>query len=251
MRRINFYLPYSSSRLSYNYTIYSGGDHALTIDFGGISTNTNNLVISLFNHLKKVDTNGVTDIIPAYSSLTMVYDPVQILSQKNPPASAFEYIKGLLEKSTTGFDPSITNSEARQLEIPVCYDTDFAPDLEFVASSHNLSVDEVIAIHTSRFYRVYMIGFLPGFAYMASVDERIATPRKPSPRKRVPAGSVGIAGEQTGIYPLSSPGGWQLIGRTPLQLFDSSKPEPTLFNPGDKIHFYPISLEQYHQLKPA
>jgi inhibitor of KinA len=247
------YLQYSlilSAHLQHNYTIFSLGDQAITIDFGGLSPDTNKLVLLLFHHLKTSGIDGVKDVIPAYSSLTIVYDPIKIYQSKST-SSGFDYMKQKLEESLKTIDLSTVNNHVRKIEIPVCYDISVAPDIEFVASSHNIGADEVISIHTSGIYRVYMIGFLPGFAYMASVDTRIATPRKPQPRKLVPAGSVGIAGEQTGVYPLNSPGGWQLIGRTPLQLFDASKDEPTLFQPGDEVKFYSISLAQYNQLKES
>jgi len=114
---------------------------------------------------------------------------------------------------------------------------------------HQMTVDELIRIHTGKSYRVYMVGFLPGFAYIGMVDERIASPRKDSPRMQVPAGSVGIAGAQTGIYPFVSPGGWQLIGQTPISLFDASKEDPTFFKPGDTVRFDPIGLDEFHHLK--
>jgi inhibitor of KinA len=121
-------------------------------------------------------------------------------------------------------------------------------DIDLIAQSHGLTSSEVIALHTARIYRVYLIGFLPGFAYMGTADKRIATPRKTSPRISVPAGSVGIAGEQTGIYPFDSPGGWQLIGRTPLQLFDTNSTTPCLLQPGDEVQFYPIDISEFNQL---
>lgn len=125
------------------------------------------------------------------------------------------------------------------------YDGD---DLDFVAEQHQLSTEEVISIHTSRSYRVFMLGFLPGFPYMGTVDERIATGRRASPRSVVPAGSVGIAGMQTGIYPQSSPGGWQLVGRTPLKIFDAIKASPCLLNPGDLVTFYSINKAEFEKL---
>jgi inhibitor of KinA len=136
-------------------------------------------------------------------------------------------------------------SKQRILEIPVCYAKPFAPDLETLALQNQLTTEEVIQLHTAKVYRVYMIGFLPGFAYMGKVDHRIAAPRKSQPRTNIPAGSVGIAGEQTGIYPLVSPGGWNIIGQTPLKLFDAARPDPVLFQPGDRVHFYSISQNEF------
>jgi inhibitor of KinA len=141
----------------------------------------------------------------------------------------------------------------RTLKIPVCYEAAFAPDLAELATEKNLTTDEVIRLHTNTVYRVYMIGFLPGFPYMGKVDGRMATPRRSSPRTSIPAGSVGIAGEQTGIYPLSSPGGWNIIGRTPIRLFDKDRPEPVLLQPGDAVQFYSITEDEFNdqQSRPA
>ncbi len=131
------------------------------------------------------------------------------------------------------------------IRIPVCYETICAPDLLSLASIKGITTDELIRLHSSTTYRVFMNGFLPGFAYMGKVDETIAAPRLTTPRQKVPAGSVGIAGDQTGIYPMESPGGWQLIGRTPLALFNTDSSKPCLIEPGDQVQFYPISWNEF------
>ena len=133
------------------------------------------------------------------------------------------------------------------LRIPVCYHSSLAPDLHLLAVQLHLTTDELIRIHVATTYRVFMLGFLPGFAYMGPVDQRIVAPRHDRPRSAVPAGSVGIAGAQTGIYPMQSPGGWQLIGRTPLQLFTPHLLPPCLLQPGDEVVMYPISLDEFNQ----
>ncbi|HLZ17054.1 MAG TPA: 5-oxoprolinase subunit PxpB, partial [Cyclobacteriaceae bacterium] len=135
-------------------------------------------------------------------------------------------------------------TRVKPVEIPVWYEGE---DLEFVSDRHGLTRSDVIAIHTSKTYRVFMIGFLPGFPYLGIVDERIATPRKSSPRTRVPPGSVGIAGFQTGIYPQASPGGWQLIGKTPIKIFDAGRTSPCLFAPGDPVRFYSIDQNEFER----
>jgi inhibitor of KinA len=135
--------------------------------------------------------------------------------------------------------------EAREIQVPVCYSGRFAPDMQLLCKQKGLSTEEVVHLHCSRIYRVYMLGFLPGFTYMGKVDERIAIERKERPRSEVPAGSVGIAGVQTGIYPMDSPGGWQIIGRTPLQLFTKQSEHPVLFAPGDRVKFYSISENEF------
>jgi inhibitor of KinA len=140
---------------------------------------------------------------------------------------------------------------SRLIRIPVCYAEAYAPDLASLAALHGISSEEVIAIHSAARYRVYMIGFLPGFPYMATVDKKIQTPRLAKPRTRVSAGAVGIAGAQTGIYPSDSPGGWQLIGQTPLKLFDVAKDNPVLLQPGDEVQFYPISIEAFKTFRNA
>ncbi|MGV3465566.1 MAG: 5-oxoprolinase subunit PxpB, partial [Heyndrickxia sp.] len=135
--------------------------------------------------------------------------------------------------------------ESRVVEIPVCYGGDFGPDLETVASMNGLSTEEVIQIHSSAEYTVYMIGFAPGFPYLGGMSEKIATPRLPSPRLKIPERTVGIAGNQTGVYPIETPGGWQLIGRTPIKLFRPQDEVPSLLHAGDKVRFKPISYEEY------
>lgn len=182
------------------------------------------------------------EAVPAYSSLTIYYD-VPLLRKKNPAGKlVFESISEQLHHRLQ--QPLRTNEkESPLIQIPVCYDPEFATDLIHFASQKKLSPEEIIRIHTEKEYRVYMLGFLPGFSYMGLVDERIAAPRKPQPTTVAP-GSVGIAGKQTGIYPLASPGGWHIIGRTPLTLFDASKEEPTLLKAGDRIQFVPISKNE-------
>jgi inhibitor of KinA len=139
---------------------------------------------------------------------------------------------------------TINNEETRLITIPVCYEAEFAPDIEALATQKNIAVEEVIRIHSSGEYRVYMLGFLPGFCYLGEVDERIVVSRKPQPQTVV-AGSVGIAGKQTGIYPMASPGGWQIIGRTPLKLFDAQKEQPALLMAGDRIRFTSITKNEF------
>ena len=155
----------------------------------------------------------------------------------------FDWMKAQLEKVMENPAPAVETS-FRTVSIPVCYEEQYAPDLQQLAIATNTSVEEVIRIHTSKPYKVYMLGFLPGFAYLGELDEKISMPRKPQPHQVV-AGSVGIAGRQTGIYPLASPGGWQIIGRTPLKLFDPGKEDPTLLKTGDMVQFTSISQHAF------
>lgn len=230
------------------YRIYPIGDQALTLDFGNlINDEINAQVMALFYWLKEENLQGIKDIIPAYASISVVYDAALIRKWAGN-GSAYAYMEDYLTKALQQLD-LLALPSTRELRIPVCYHQSLAPDLVELCESKNMDLDELVAIHISRPYRVYMIGFLPGFAYMGSLDERIMAPRKQTPRTHVAAGSVGIAGVQTGIYPFASPGGWQLIGQTPLSLFNANAEVPTLFQPGDLVQFEPISLDQFYQLK--
>ncbi len=218
--------------------IFSLGDNALTIDFGNeISVELNERVLTLAQIFDKNSFAGFVEIVPAYSSLTVFYDVFKV--RKNFPKflTAFEAVKNFVENNLESLD-KLEKAESRVVEIPVCFDREFALDLDFVASENNLANQEVVEIFLGRTYRVFMLGFLPGFAYMGEVDRRIATPRKTSPRLKVPKGSVGIAGTQTGVYPLASPGGWQIIGKTNVELFTPNNKKPTFLKAGDTVKFY-------------
>ncbi|WP_297499556.1 5-oxoprolinase subunit PxpB [Thermococcus sp.] len=217
--------------------IRPAGDSALLVSFGEvIDEETNDRVHAIARAIEKADFEWLIETVPAYSSILVVYDALKV-SYTEVEAS----IKPLLKAKGEVFG-------GRLVEVPVVYGGEYGPDIEFVAAHNGLSVDDVIKIHSRPVYRVYFLGFLPGFAYLGGMDERIATPRLERPRLQVSAGSVGIAGRQTGIYPLESPGGWRLIGRTPLRLFDPSKEPPTLLQPGDKVKFLPIDEEEFREL---
>ncbi|RLF75230.1 allophanate hydrolase, partial [Thermococci archaeon] len=186
--------------------------------------------------IEKASPDWLIEVVPTYTSIYVYYDPLKI-----GYSEVVEAVKPFLNA-----EPK--KEKARIIEIPTAYGGEFGPDIEFVAEYNGLSVDDVIEIHSKPLYRVYMLGFTPGFAYLGGMDERIATPRLEKPRLKVPAGSVGIAGKQTGIYPLESPGGWRLIGRTPLKLFDANREPPTLLQPGDYIKFVPISEEEFWEI---
>lgn len=235
--------------MSTPYHIYPCGDHAVTIQLGDkIDASVNQKIIALFKYLSAQKLTGVRDIIPAYHTLTLVYD-LETLKKKDQANIVYELMSGHLQKA---FDVvTINTTTTRSISIPVCYDVSLAPDIASLAETNKLSIEEVITLHTNKSYRVYMIGFLPGFAYMGSVDEKINTPRRSQPRTFVPAGSVGIAGEQTGIYPFDSPGGWQLIGQTPVAMFDANKEEPCYLQPGDEVHFYAIDINEFEKMKKA
>ena len=232
------------------YHIYSCGDHAITISFGdAIDYSVNQKIIALFHYLQSQQVTAVKDIIPAYNSVTLVYD-LLLLKHRQPQKNIYESMRKHLINAVEGVTTSVAD-EPRQISIPVCYDQSLAPDLLSIAETNQLDAEEIIKIHVSKTYRVYMIGFQPGFAYMGSIDEKIRVPRKSSPRTAVPAGSVGIAGEQTGIYPFQSPGGWQLIGQTPVSIFDAGKKMLCYLQPGDEVQFYAISLTEFKKEIPA
>ena len=214
------------------------GDRSLIAYFGAdIDRSVNDLVRRLFVSLHDHPIKGVEETVPAYSSLLFLFDPsrttVNILREK------------ILERVHTIENVAIPDRET--VEIPVAYGGEYGPDLEWVARYHSMGVDEVIHLHTSFIYHVYMIGFTPGFAYMGELPPSLVTPRKETPRTIVPRGSVGLAQEQTGIYPSESPGGWQIIGRTPLSLFDPGKRPPTLLQMGDEVRFIAITNENLEQ----
>lgn len=232
--------------MSSGFTIYPLGDHAITIEFGDeINHTTNQKVLSLFHYLQSNPFQGQLDLIPAYTTLTVVYDVSQLKRHYPTTQTVYDWLEQhvlyILQTQQLKFLPT-----TRSVSIPVCYHQTLAPDILWLAHQHKITEDQVISLHTGTTYHVYMLGFLPGFPYMATVPEQLVTPRKNNPRKLVPAGSVGIAGNQTGIYPFASPGGWQLIGQTPIKIFDVKKKEAALLQPGDEVTFYSISLEEFN-----
>lgn len=223
------------------YHIYPLGETAVTIAFEAIiSEPINDLVIALYKHLQLQPIMGVKDVIPAYHTLTLVFDS-SLLKQVN---DVFEWMKQQADVAIASCNWQQT-IEHEVVEIPVCYDTAFGLDIVAMAADKGISIDELIQRHIARQYRIYCIGFLPGFAYMGNVDDVLATPRRQAPRTAVKAGSVGIAGVQTGVYPLQSPAGWNIIGETPLQLFDANRAEPVLLKMGNMVQFKPISLSDF------
>jgi inhibitor of KinA len=219
------------------YTMFPLSENAITIRFSnGVNEQTNRQVRYLAFALENKRLKGIIDIVPTFSSLTIYYDPFVL----GPYEQACERLKAELEQ--VEHTPSMSE---RNIVIPVCYGGEFGPDLKEVAQYHGLTEEEVIHIHSHGEYKVYMIGFAPGFAYLGGLSPKIATPRRTTPRTMIPAGSVGIAGGQTGIYPLATPGGWQIIGRTPLSLFRPNHRQPSLLCAGDVVQFQPITEKEY------
>jgi len=212
------------------------GDRALLVKFGDvIDLQINRAVHTMSNALEKTKIKGVDECVPAYASLLVYYDPLKTSYDR----LVFQ-LKDLEPKLVEFGD----KEEAHEVVVPTVYGDEFGPDLSNVARAHGLSEENVIRIHSKHEYIVYMIGFMAGFPYMGRVPDIIATPRLETPRLRIPKGSVGIAGNQTGIYPRESPGGWRIIGRTPLTLFDPYAQRPTLFQPGDHVRFKPIKADE-------
>ena len=216
------------------------GDRAILVEYGdAIDPAVNERVRAMAALLKRSRPEGVEAVIPAYRNLSILYDPlVTSPDQILPRLRALE--ARLLE---------IEIPTPRIVEIPVLYGGEYGPDIGFVAEHSGLSVEEVIAIHAGTVYPIYMIGFTPGFCYLGGLDTRIHTPRRKTPRTLLPAGSVGIAEAQTGIYPVDSPGGWQIIGRTPLRLFVPERENPFLYDAGDRIRFEPVSDAEFHRIR--
>jgi inhibitor of KinA len=233
--------------MSFPFTISHLGDQALTIHLGNdIDEATSQLCLTLAQHINDAAIHGIKDIIPAYNTVSIIYDAVHIhkTNNTNTPAA---FLKHQLNQYIQNCNWQ-HNNNSRSLTVPVCFDTSLAADLECLAQSKIITVNEFIQKFTSFPYRVYMLGFLPGFPYMGKVADELAAPRKQTPHLNIPAGSIGIAGNQTGIYPLNSPGGWNIIGRTPIKMFDLTSQHPCFLQAGDSVTFQPISLSEFHDL---
>lgn len=223
-----------------NIKILTAGDASLLIQFGNeISPEINSKITSTVKLMKEQQIEGVVDIIPAFCSLLINYDP-RVISY----TEITKRMKRLLK-----IEIKADEMVKKVIEIPVCYGGEYGPDLKTIAENAGLSEEEVIEIHASKDYLIYMLGFLPGFCYLGGLDERIHTPRLANPRLKINAGSVGIGGSQTGIYPVESPGGWQLMGMTPVKTYDPKREEPILLSAGEYIRFVPVSEEEYLRIK--
>ncbi|MDE0584281.1 5-oxoprolinase subunit PxpB [Planococcus sp. A6] len=213
-------------------------EQALVIETGTIiNKESEQAVRKLSSLLEKQAPDWLIEVIPAFTTVTVFYDPCRLKQ-----AEAEQELRLLIAKLDEVEAPT-----PRQIEIPVCYGGDFGPDLSFVAEHNGLTEEEVIEIHTSGIYSVHMIGFAPGFPFIGGMSEKIAAPRRKSPRLRIPERTVGIAGMQTGVYPIETPGGWQLIGRTPLRLFVPEQDIPSLLRAGDEIRFTQIDEAEYRE----
>jgi inhibitor of KinA len=212
------------------------GDRALLVEVGdSVSPEVNGKVRRMALAIEVEAIAGVVETVPTYRSLLVVYDPLIL---------PYEELKGRL-RQVEAMLGDISFPEPRTTRIPVVYGGTYGPDLEGVARHHGITAEEVVRLHTSRPYLIYLIGFMPGYPYMGELPDGLVTPRLKTPRLVVPAGSVGIAQRQTGIYSMESPGGWQILGRTPVRLFDPAKGEPALLRMGDFVQFYPIAEGEF------
>lgn len=224
------------------YSFYALGDSAIVIQLGDqIDPIINAKIRSICEWLDEYTFEGFVEYVPAYTTVTIYYQPWKI---------GYEELSEMIGEMLNEISGT---SELRNkvIEIPVSYGGVGGPDLEIVASHNNLTVQEVVSLHSNINYLVYMIGFAPGFPYLGGLDQKISTPRKANPRSKIPAGSVGIAGMQTGIYPIETPGGWQIIGRTPIALFDLERASPSLLKAGDFVRFKPITEEEFINFTPG
>jgi inhibitor of KinA len=222
------------------FTYFPLGDSTFLIKVGDdISLETHQKIRSLIRAIKDKNIEGIIDLTPAYNEIMISYDSLKL-----------SYIV-LLDKIKSIAKGLIVSEkvESEIVHIPVCYETDFSPDIEIVAKKNNITVKKVIQIHSSTDYLVYMLGFTPGFCYLGGMSEQISTPRKENPRNKIEAGAVGIAGNQTGIYPIDSPGGWQIIGKTPLRLFDPERSPEFLVEAGNYLKFYPVLKAEFDKIE--
>ncbi|GIO65817.1 5-oxoprolinase subunit PxpB [Paenibacillus cookii] len=230
-----------------NMVIEPLGETALLIQFGEkIDEGVNRQVQAAVSLLEASPFPGFVECIPSFAAVAVYYDPFR-LDRSPGEGTAFEHVRSLVQNRLKQIG---VHAERKRdvIDIPVCYGGEHGPDLAYVAELNGLDEAEVVSIHSGRDYLVYALGFAPGFPYLGGMPASISAPRKGTPRLSIPAGSVGIAGTQTGIYPLDTPGGWQIIGRTPLALFRPGQDPPVLLNSGQYIRFRPIGVSEYDRL---
>ena len=232
-----------------SFTIYPICENAVTLQFGsGINLETNNKVLQYQQAIQQANMPGFIECVPAYTSLSVYFDLLVVSRSSLSGETSFEKVSGFIQSITI---EESEDAESTLLEIPVCYDEEFGIDLFELSKELKISIEEIIKLHSNKAYTVYMIGFTPGFPYMSEVDSKLECSRKASPRRKVPAGSVAIAGKQTGIYPFDTPGGWQIVGRTPFSLFSTENNPPSLLRAGVQVKFKPITRREFDVLTRA
>jgi inhibitor of KinA len=233
------------------------GDSALIVRvrdrFEDAPEETLDQVLRTFLQLRSAAVPGIVELAPAYTSVAVFFDPITVAKDEEKPNQVFDWLATKIRSALSSV-AAVSHRRRflhtpRVIKIPVCYDPEFALDIDRVAERAQISASQVVDLHRAAHYRVNCIGFTPGFPFLSGMPKKLATPRRDMPRKEIPAGSVGIGGAQTGIYPLRSPGGWNLIGRTPLKLFDPAKNPPALLQAGDRVRFRAISREEFDSLK--
>ncbi len=219
--------------------IVAAGDAALVVELPQrIDPMVNARLVALGEAVRACCGSAIRDAVVGYCTLTLYFDPFRV-----DPA----WLEGQV-RSLALDDDAVVPLEGPLIDVPVCYGGELGPDLDDVAARIGCTLEETVNLHASREYRVYVVGFVPGFAYLGIVDDRLALPRRSSPRTRVPAGSVAIAAGSTGIYPIETPGGWHILGRTPVRPFDPRRAQPVLFRPGDRVRFVPVPREEFDRL---
>ena len=230
--------------------IFPMGDRALVVEFGsGIDLVVNARARAFAEQLLARPLPCVTDVVPGYACVTVHFDPIRARGGQQS-AQPMEAMREVLVQAL-GRVRETSRRKPRTIEIPVCYGGEHGPDFGDLCQRSGLTADEVVRLHSEKVYMVYLLGFVPGFGYLGGLDRRLHMPRRPVPRKRIPAGSVAIGGEQTGVYPLETPGGWNLIGRTPHRMFRVEQEAPTVMEAGDQVRFVPISGTEFDRIKAA
>ncbi len=234
-------------------TIVPLGDSALIVrvceGFADAPDKTLSAVLKAQRRLEKAGLPGLIETAAGYTTVALFFDPLRLLDARAEPETVFDWLADRVREALADRRVRTFAGKVRRIEIPVCYDREFAPDLDEVARHAGLTVQRVIDLHSGAEYRVHCLGFTPGFPYLSGLPGELATPRRIMPQKEVAAGSVAIGGTQTGIYPVKSPGGWNVIGRTPLLLFDAQKDQPALLFAGDRVRFRAITREEFETMK--
>lgn len=225
------------------------GDSALSVRLRGNdgSGPTLDEILSVYARLEEAALPGTIELSSAYETVALFFDPVAVVRSGAPPDGVFDWLAAKIRRALDG-ERLAKPTPPRIVQIPVSYDAEFALDLEAVAANAKLSAEEVVALHSTAEYRVACVGFTPGFPYLVGLPARLATPRRATPRNKIPAGSVAIGGVQTGIYPQTSPGGWHVVGRAPVRLFDPQREPPALLEAGDHVRFRIITREEFKKL---